>query len=51
MRRRKMITALMCLAALLSCSREDAPPVEDGGKDGDEAVYHEMIVLALTYIF
>ena len=40
-----MISALMCLAALLSCSREDAPPVEDGGRDGDEAVYHEMIVL------
>lgn len=40
-----MISALLCLAGLLSCSREDAPPVEDGGRDGDEAVYHEMIVL------
>lgn len=40
-----MIAALFCLAAALSCSREDAPQTEDGGKEGEEAVYHDMIVL------
>ena len=45
MRRRSLLTALLSLAALLACSREDGPLPEDRGKDGDEAVYHDMIVL------
>ena len=43
--RRSLITALLFLAAALSCSHEEGPLAEDGAQEGDEAVYHDMIVL------